>query len=62
MKNGLTPLQAYRKVEKIALKNNMSISAWAEKRGVRKSTVSHWKCKPQRTVLVSTLERLGVSL
>lgn len=56
----LTPKQAYRLVESIANKNKVSVSKWAEDHGVRKSTVSHWKCRSQKTVLLSTLERLGI--
>lgn len=58
----LTPKQAYKLVKEIADKNNMSLSAWAEACGVRKSTVSHWRCRPQKTVLLSTLEKLGVRI
>lgn len=58
----LTPKQAYKLVKEIADRNNMSVSFWAESRGVRKSTVSHWRCRKQKTVLLSTLEKLGVIL
>jgi len=64
MSKNLSPKKAYKLVEQVAQKNNMSISAWAEKCGVSKSTVSHWLRKPNNrtSVMVSTLERLGVTI
>lgn len=62
MKKILSPKEAYRMVQKIAEKHKMSVSSWAEKCGVRKSTVSHWRCRKQKTVLLSTLERLGIKI
>lgn len=62
MKKTLTPKQAYALVKKVAEKHKMTVSAWAEHCDVRKSTVSHWKCRGQKSVLVSTLERLGIKI
>lgn len=62
MSKRLTPFEAYKMVEKIALDNGMTVSAWAEKKGVTKGTLSHWKKKRPKTVLLSTLEKLGVTI
>lgn len=62
MAKGLTPYEAYKRVAKMAAANNMSVSAWAEAHGVGKGTVSHWRQKRPKTVLVSTLERLGIHI
>lgn len=62
MKKSLTPKQAYRLLKQVADRNKMTVSGWAEKCGVKKGTVSHWKCRSPRTVLVSTLERLGIEM
>lgn len=60
MKNKLSPQQAYKKLTKIATGCGLTVSAYAESKGISKSTVSRWKNKSEGKVLLDTLVQLGI--
>lgn len=60
MKKNLTPLQAYKRVVEMAQKEGVSLSKYAEDRGVPRYILSYWKLGRVNSIRLDLAENLGI--